>query len=173
MFTFKRLRRRVLISHSPERLRVRIAADNERLAATGSLVWVTAFAALFFWSFAVPVLRRNLSGIEWFLMLIPVAIVGAYLLVLRATIWQAFGVDDIAVEHGMLHWSAKAWWFRQELEIPVNEISQVKAVTAWFSKGNHVEMTVGARRYLIGDHLLQYETTELANALKHAVGARS
>jgi hypothetical protein len=172
MFTFKRLRRRVLISHSHGRLRVKITADNERSAAVVVLVWITAIAAIFLWSFTRPILRSHLSGTDWFEVLIPVAGMVAYLLALRATIWRAFGVDDIVVEHGTLHWSAKALWFKQKAEIPIAEISQVKAVTSWPSINNHVEMMAGARRYVIGERLLTDETNELADALKRAVGER-
>jgi hypothetical protein len=172
MFTFKRLRQRVLISHSHGRLRVKITADNQRWAAAAGLVWATGFAATFLKVFMAPILHSRLSGLEWFEVLIPAAIVVVYFLALRIIIWRAFGVDDIAVEHGALHWSAKALWLEQNTEIPINEISQVKAVTSWFSGGNHVEMTVGSRRYLIGALLLTDETKELADALRRAVGER-
>lgn len=172
MFTFKRLRRRVLISHTHGRLWVKITADNERSMAVVFLVWMTGFATVFFWIFAAPVFRLELSGGEWFLVLIPVSVAVVYCVALRTIFWQAFGVDDIVVERGTLYWSAKALWFKQEAEFPVGTISQVKAVTTWFGNRNHVEMTVGDRRYLVGNRLLMDETTELADALKRAVGAR-
>jgi hypothetical protein len=172
MFTFKRLRRRVLISHSHGRLRVKITADNESSMAVVFLVWMTGFAAVFFYTFTAPMFRLELSGGEWFLALIPVSVAVVYCAAFRVIFWQAFGVDDIVVERGRLHWSAKALWFKQEAEFPIGEISQVKAVTSWFGKRNHVEMTVGGRRYLVGNRLLMDETTELADALKRALGVR-
>lgn len=172
MFTSKRLRRRVLISHSHGRLRVKITSDNERSMAVVFLVWMTGFASVFFWIFAAPIFRLELSGGEWFLVLLPVSIAVVYCVAFRATFWQAFGVDDIVVERGTLYWSARALWFKQEAEFPVGTISQVRAVTSWFGKSNHVEMTVGEKRYLVGNRLLTDETTELADALRRAVGAR-
>jgi hypothetical protein len=117
-----------------------------------------------------PLLHHGFSVNAWPVLLIPVLLIGIYFVVLRAVIWRAFGMDEIFIQAGRLQWTSRALWLKQELELSVSEISDVKAVTRWHAMRNHVEFTSGARRYLVGDALLHDETVELAQALKHAVG---
>ena len=172
MLTFNRFRRRVLIERSHGNLHVRIAAENQRSAYVFGIGCFICGGIFLIWIFARALWRSGLSGDDWLLSMIAVVAASVYLVFLRRMIWEGFGVDEIMVHGGMLHWTAKAWWFRQELELPTSEISEVKAVTRWWNRqGSHVEFTSGKRRYMVGDGLMLDETVELAQALKHAIGS--
>ena len=173
MFEFNRFRRRVSIVHSHGELRVRIAAENQRGDYIFILAWFSCAAICLIWTLIRGLSRSGFSSDDWPLFLFGAVAAGVFMVVLWRTIWRAFGVDEIVVHGGILRWTAKAWWFHQELELPVHEISAVKAVTRWWNRqGSHVEFTYGSRRYLVGFGLRLDETSELAQALKHALGVR-
>ena len=172
MFTFNNLRRRVSLEYSHGRLHVNIAAENQRTAYIFIVAWFSCAAMFLIWTFTRAVWRSGFSGDDWPLLLILATVIGVFLVVLRSTIWRAFGVDEIVIQGGRLQWTSRALWLKQELELPASEISDVKAVTPWHAMRNHVEFTHRARRYFIGDALLHDETVELALALKHAIGSR-
>ncbi len=172
MLTFNHLSRRVSIEHSRGELTVRIGPSNRQMFYVFALVWITFGTGFFTLSFRGPLMHSGFSMNGLPALLVVISLIGIYFVVMRALIWRAFGVDEIFVQDGRLQWTSRALWLKQELELPVGEISDVKAVTPWDSLRNHVEFTSGTRRYIVGDALLHDETTELALALKHALGLR-
>jgi hypothetical protein len=172
VFTFNHLRRRVSIEHSHGSLHVRIAGKNQRVGYIFVLAWFSCGALSLIWMFTRAVWRSAFAADDWPFLMIVAVIAGVYLIFVRRLIWRAFGVDEIVIQGGRLQWTSRALWLKQELELPASEISGVKPVTPWHAMRNHVEFTCGSRRYLVGDGLLQEETVELAQAMKHAVGIR-
>jgi hypothetical protein len=172
MFTFNHLRRRVSIEHSHGCLSVLIGRNNRQVSYALVLAWFS-LGMLFLVSVFVGLLLENGFSIHVLpALLILVLLFGGWLMAARALIWRSFGVDEIVIQGGRLQWTSRALWLKQELEMPASEISEVKPVTPWHAMRNHVEFTCGSRRYLVGDGLLQEETVELAQAMKHAVGIR-
>lgn len=92
-----------------------------------------------------------------------------YFIGLRLTVWRAFGVEEITIEGGTLHWARIALFWKRKLDIPAKDITDVKAVTPWLGLSNCVEFTARGRQRSIGDMLLRDEATELAHELKHRI----
>ena len=84
--------------------------------------------------------------------------------------WRAFGVEEIVVHGDTLCWTRTALFWERRFEIPTKEITHVRAVTPWHALSNRVEFTALGTQRTIGDMLLRDETTEIAHALKKAIG---
>lgn len=170
MFTFKkRLRRRVLVSRKHGALIVRIGPHNDRPTYILLLAAFTVVVAYFMYVFIRPFFYR--ATLRDLLYMLPfIAFVSLwYVIGLRIGLWRAFGIEQIVIEDGRLSWSGTALFWKRNLEIPVTEITDIKAVTPWHSLSNHVEVTASGRRRSVGDMLLRNEATELAHELKHSI----
>jgi len=170
MLSFKNnFRRRVTISHKQGGLSVRIARRNDRMTSVILLLGFTA-GFIFFCSILLPPLfRRPFSDDVYVLPFLGFVILW-YVVGLRVSIWRLFGVEQIAVESGIVFWTRTALRWVRKVEIPTTDITQVKAIRPWHSLSNHVQLVARNRRYSIGVMLLQDETTELATQLESAVG---
>ena len=158
------------MNHNHGSLVVHIASHNQRLLYIVMLLGFTAAFLYFFYLFASPFVRRPFLA-NWFYMLPFLAFVLLwYFVVLRVAGWRAFGVEEIVINGDTLCWTRTALFWKRRLEIPMREITHVKAVTPWHRLSNHVEFTALGRQRSIGDMLLCDETTELAHALKKSVG---
>jgi hypothetical protein len=171
MMYFNYLRRRVSITHAHGGLRVKIAHSNRR--SSGIIGTVAATAALLFITpiFIAPFHRADCLTIALYLLPLLALLIGAFLIVVAISLWQAFGIEEIVVQDGLMRWTWKVLWVKDELDIPTDEISDVKAVTPWHGR-NRVEFSAQSRRYRIGETILQDEAMELARALKQVVAAR-
>lgn len=164
------LARRVSISHQVHVLVIHLERRNDWKS---NLFLLCCFTAAFFvlCSIFLRGLLRVNSAVEVLYLLPFLAFIAIwYLLALRIGLWRAFGVEDLKVDSGKLQWDRTAWLWRRRLDVPIGDISDVQAKTPWHALSNRVEFTCNARRYMVGDRLLQNEATEIAHELRQAVG---
>ena len=166
----KNLRGRVSVNHNRGAAVVQIRRHNQRTFYIFSLLAITT-GFILFCSVLIPPLLHNFS-LHALAYLLPVL---AFVLVwfaigLRIAVWRAFGVDQIIIDGGVFKWKRTALSWKRVVEVPINTISEVRAVTPWHGLRNRVELTVGGRHQTIGDMLLRDESTELALALRRAIG---
>lgn len=93
-----------------------------------------------------------------------------YILAFTAGVWGAFGVEEIRTEGGTLRWTRRALNWTRVKEIPLAEITEIRAITSWHRFRNSVEITAGRKRRRIGDNLLRDEAVELAQHLRQVSG---
>ncbi len=87
----------------------------------------------------------------------------------RFALWGSFGVEEVVVSQGTLHWHRKALWWKRNFEAAESEITNVISKTPWIGS-NHVEFVYRGRSYSIGDMILRDEAAEVADALRNALG---
>jgi hypothetical protein len=149
---------------------VRIDSHNDRLLYIGMLLVFTAAFLYFCYLFVSPFFRRPLPA-NWFYVLPFLAFVFLWYFVgLRVAGWRVFGVEEIVVNGNTLRWTRAALFWKRRLEIPTKVITQVRAVTPWYTLSNRVEFTALGRQRTIGDMLLRDEATEIEHTLKKAIG---
>jgi hypothetical protein len=168
----KMLARRVTISPNHGCLLVKIAPRNDRIGNIFPCLLITVAFILYCAVFVKPFLRgpwrENILYLALFLGLGCVA----YCAVMLALFWASFGNEEIRVENGVMRWTRTALWWVRKIEIPANEISELKAITPWYGN-NHVEIVVNdGRRGEIGGRILRDEATELAQGLSDALGTQ-
>jgi hypothetical protein len=171
MFNFgKRFRRRVFVDDKHGAMTVKIERHNDR---TLNILGLTAFTVVFLFFcniFARPLLRR--ISLTDFLYVLPfmLFILVWFVIGLRLSLWRAFGVENIVIEGGVLHWTRTALVWKRSLDIPTREITEVRAITPWHGMSNRVEFVANRKKRVIGDMLLRDETTELAHKLSRSLG---
>jgi hypothetical protein len=103
---------------------------------------------------------------------LPVFVLGltCYILAVAIGIWGAFGVEEISTQAGSLRWTRTALIWTRTRDIPLAEITEIKAITPWYGLDNTVEVNTTRMQRRIGDRLLRDEASELAKQLRHAVG---
>ncbi len=164
------LQRRVSISHQGGALVIHINRHNQWKSAIWLLFWFTA-AFLFFCSVFLRGLFRVHSVADSLYILPFVAfIVVWYAVAVRIGLWRAFGIEELVVEKGRLHWERTAWKWHREFETNLSDISDVEAKTPWHALANRVMFTCSGRTHTIGDMLLQDEANEIADELARAAG---
>ena len=160
------LARRVSISHRNGSVVIRIRRNNRWKRAVFALFAVT-IVCLYFSSIFLRGFFRIHSVVESFYLLPFIAfIVVWYIIGARIALWRAFGVEELTIGHGRLHWERTAWKWRRSFDGSLPDISQVKAKIPWHGLANRVEFTCEKRQWAIGDMLLQDEAKEIANELK-------
>jgi hypothetical protein len=170
MFTSNHFRRRVSIIHRHGSLIVHIARHNDRTLYIVMLLASTAAFLYFCYLFTSPFFRRPFPA-DWLYMLAVLAFVFLwYFIGLGVAGWRAFGVEEIVVHGDTLCWTRTALFWERRFQIPTKEITHVRAVTPWHALSNRVEFTALGTQRTIGDMLLRDETTEIAHALKKAIG---
>jgi hypothetical protein len=95
-----------------------------------------------------------------------------YILVFAICVWGAFGTAEICVQAGSLVWTRKALNWTHVKDIPLHDITEIKAITSWHRFRNSVEIMAAQKRLRIGDYLLRDEALELAQHLRRASGLR-
>ncbi|HLY99242.1 MAG TPA: hypothetical protein VKT33_09280 [Candidatus Angelobacter sp.] len=169
MFNFdKYLRRRVSIRHLHGKSSVRIERQNSR----GWYFWmmcVISAGFVLFCDMLFDTARRNPDDILYCLPLLALGLT-CYGIGLAIAVWGAFGVEEIVVEAGALRWTRTALKWRRTRDIPIEAITEIRAITPWYGLDNAVEVTARCRRQRIGDKLLQDEAIELAKHLRKAIG---
>lgn len=166
----KMLAPRVTISQNDRDLLVKIAPRNDRIGNIFSCLLITVAFILYCAVFVKPFLRGPWRESIFYLLLF-LGLGGiAYCAVMLALFWASFGKEEVEVKNGIMRWTRTALWWVRKIEIPANEISELKAITPWHGN-NHVEIVVNdGRRGEIGARILRDEATELAEALSQAVG---
>jgi hypothetical protein len=146
MMTFKYLRRTVSITHEHGNLRVWIADSRRWNKDTIGRLMILAV-----WTFVVLELIAPLRHLRWsagtayFLVFLALFLV-VYLILLWIFLWKAFGTEEILVKDGVMRWTCKVLWFKDEVDFGVSGVSDVKAITPWYGR-NRVEFTAQGRRY--------------------------
>jgi hypothetical protein len=85
-------------------------------------------------------------------------------------VWSAFGVEEIDVEAGTLRRTRRALKWSRECDVPISDITEIKAITPWHGLDSTVEVMTHRKRFTIGDKLLHDEAIELAHRLCQAAG---
>jgi hypothetical protein len=170
MFDFKEenFRRRVHISHRRGGVSVRIERQNLR----GLYFWMTCLSTVIFVMFCdgvLGILRQHRADILYFLPVLALGL-ACYAIALTIAVWGAFGVEVIAVEAGTLRWTLMAFKWSRTRNIPVEDITEIKAITPWHGLDNTVEVITHRKLRTIGDKLLRDEAIELAQCLRQAAG---
>jgi hypothetical protein len=165
---FHHLRRRVAITNAHGNLRIKIAHGNVRSPGVSGVAAATAVVVLLAPILITPFRHANWPTIAFYLLPLLALMFGAYLIALWISLWQAFGVEEIVVRDGLLRWTWKVLWFNGALDIPTEEIFDVKAIMPWHG-GNRVEFSAQSRQFRVGEKILHDEATELAQALRRAV----
>jgi hypothetical protein len=96
--------------------------------------------------------------------------VAAYIIALAIAVWGGFGVEEIDINADTLRWKRTALKWSRIRDIPISDVTDIKAITPWHGLDNTVEVTTHRERLTFGDKLLPDEATELANRLRGAVG---
>jgi hypothetical protein len=164
----KHLRRRVSIRDLHGRSSVRIERQNSR----GLYFWMMCLTSVGFVLFCDMLFDTSRRHPDDVLYISPLLVLGlaCYVIGLAIAVWGAFGVEGIVVEGGSLRWTRTALKWRRTREIPINDVTEIRAITPWHGLDNTVEVTAQRRRHRIGDRLLQDEATELANHLRRVIG---
>lgn len=163
------LRRRVHIKHAVNRLIVRIERHNSRVLYFWIMCLTTMVFGLFCDMMWGALLRYRQEAIY---TVLPVFVLGAacYAIALAMGIWGAFGVEEVLIESGLLQWKRTALKWTQTNNIPVTDITRIRAITPWHRLDNTVEISTVRKHRCLGDKLLRDEALELAKHLRHAVG---
>jgi len=168
MFRNTALARRVSISHKEGNTVIRIKRSNLWKTSIWLLCWFT-LAFLFFVSVLVRPLFHLHSARETLYVLPFLAFILVwYVMALRIGVWRAFGVEELVIGHGNLHWERTAWIWKRSLDASLADISDVRAKTPWHALSNWVEFTFRKSCYKVGGELLQDEAREIAHELKKA-----
>ena len=135
------------------------------------LFTVFTFAFGYLCTVFVPAFFRVRSLKDW-LCLLPFAGFSVlwYVIVSRFSLWRSFGVEEVILSQGTLQWHRKALWWKRNFEAAQSEITDVISKTPWHALSNHVEFVCRGRSYSIGDMILRDEATEIAHALRSALG---
>jgi uncharacterized membrane protein len=147
-------------------LSVRIERQNSR----GFYFWIICLSTAMFALFCDMVYGASLRHPNDVLYIFPVFGLGltCYVLALAIAVWGAFGVEEIVVEAGSLRWTRTALKWSRIRDIPIAEITEIKAITPWYGLDNTVEVTAAGKQQRIGDKLLRDEAVQLAHKLRQA-----
>lgn len=163
------LRRRVHIKRGGNRLTIRIERQNSRVL----YVWLMCFGTVVFGLFCDMMwdaLLRNRHDAIYTVLPVFALGVACYAIALAMGIWGAFGVEEVLIESGSLRWKRAALKWTHTSDIPVTDITKIRAITPWHRLDNTVEISTARKRRCLGDKLLRDEALELAKTLRHAVG---
>jgi hypothetical protein len=161
--------RRVSLLHENGTLVIHIARHNLWRLYIAMFVFFTLVFGIFCYILA-PALFGIHSATDLVYVLPFVVFVAVwYWLCVRLSLWRVFGVEEVIVGHGTLHWERKALCWNRILETPQDRISKVVARTPWYGLSNRVQFTADGRTYKIGDMILQDEANEIASALEQAI----
>src|SRR5215472_18965575 len=158
MLTFNHFRRRVSVSKKHGALVAHIARHNDRAIALLMLAACTVVFLFFCYPLVPTLLRRPFSRDVLYALPFLAFVLVWYLIALRLSVWRAFGIEEIVVDGGVLYWTRTALWWKRKVEVPIMDITEVKAVTPWHALSNRVEFTARGTRRSIGDMLLRDET---------------
>jgi hypothetical protein len=165
------LRRRLHVAHKSDGLSVRIDRQNTR----GLYLWMMCLCTVGFALFCNMLWGASIRHPHDVLYAtLPMFILGlvCYILALAIAIWGAFGVEDVSTQASSLRWTRTALKWSRTIDIPIAEITEIKAITPWHRLDNSVEVNTVRQQRRIGGKLLRDEALELAKHLRHAVGLR-
>jgi hypothetical protein len=163
------LRRRVHIAREEGGLRVRIERQNAR----GLYLWIMCLSTVMFGLFCEMLwgasIRHPHDVLYATLPMFVLALI-CYILAIAIGIWGAFGVEELSAHASSLRWTRTALKWTRTSDIPIAEITEIRAITHWHGLDNTVEVNTARKQRRIGDRLLRDEASELAKNLRHAVG---
>lgn len=163
-----RLKPRVTITHKDGALYVR-RVPKSKSKVVFALLPPTAFVAIFGLLIFSEEIRTESSILHSASILGLILIF--YAVILRVTLGPLTRLEEIVVERGVLSWSRRLLGWTRTTQIPIAEITEIKAVTPWLNReGGWVECAVRKRRRIIAQGLLPSEAVELAKQLRHAAG---
>lgn len=161
-------RRRVHIARKSGGLSVRIERQNAR----GGHFWTMCLSTVMFgffcnmlWGASI----RHPHDVLYATLPMFVLALTCYILALAISVWGAFGVEEVSTKSGSLRWTRTALKWTRTSDIPMAEVTEIRAITHWHGD-NTVEVNTARKQRRIGDRLLQDEASELAKHLRHAVG---
>jgi hypothetical protein len=161
----------VSLDHSHGKLHVRIFDGYRKDLAIFGLLMATLVLVLTGSILTTPFRRTGWSMDLFYLLPFPVLLAMAYYIVLRISIWMAYGREEIVVDGGQLCWTCTALWLTDELKAAAAEIVEVKAITPWH--GNcRIELTTKVHSYRVGDSIRRDDAIHVAHELKRALGLR-
>jgi hypothetical protein len=156
----------VHINQKVGRLNVLIERQNSR----GWYFWIICLSTVGFGLFSDTLWSSALRRAPYLtLSMFALALTG-YILAIAIAVWGAFGVEELSVVAGSLRWTRTALTWTRAKDIPLADITEIKAITPWHGLDNTVEVTTGRKQRRIGGKLLRDEALELAQHLRHAVG---
>lgn len=161
------LRRRVHIDRGGGSLRVRIDHQNAR----GIYFWTICLCTVAFALLSGMLLHTSLRHPDDVtdMALLYALVVTSYAIALVMALWGAFGTEEIAIEAGNLRWTCKALNWTHTRDIPIAEITEIRAVTPWHGLRNCLKVVASGKQRKIGDKLLRDEAIELAQHLHQAI----
>ena len=161
-------RRRVHINLRESRLSVRIDKQNFR----GSYFLLMCVSTVAFGQFCEMLWGAAVRNPHDSFYVASILVLGLafYMLVFATGMWGAFGIEEISTEAGTLRWTRRALNWTRTNDIPLHDITEVKAITSWHRFRNTVEVATARKRRRIGDKLLRDEALELAQHLRRASG---
>jgi len=80
-------------------------------------------------------------------------------------------VEEVSTKSGSLRWTRTALKWTRTSDIPVSEITAIRAISPW-QGDNKVEVNTTRKQRRIGGRLLRHQASELAKHLRDAVGKR-
>lgn len=162
--------RRVSISQNNDQTIIKIQRRKEVRSFWVLVVFTAAF--VFVQAQLVPAFFK-LNSVREFLYLLPIPLFVClwYFLPLWMGIWMAFGVEEIVIEAGVMHWEEKALWFKRAREIPLNDITTLVVKIPWHEGSGKIRFRCKGRTFTIGDNLLPAEANEIADVLRHFLPA--
>lgn len=165
------LRKRVHIAHRNGGLSVRIDRQNARgLYFWNMCLWTVVFGLFcnMLWGASMRHPHDVLYGT------LPMFVLGliCYIVALAIGIWGAFGVEEVSTQAASFRWTRTALKWTHTIDIPIAEITEIRAITPWLRHDNSVEVNTVRQQRRIGDKLLRDEASELAKHLRHAAGLR-
>jgi hypothetical protein len=161
-------RRRVHIARKGGGLSVRIERQNAR----AGYFWVMCLGTVMFGFFCNMLWGASVGhphDVLYATLPMFVLVLSAYILALATGIWGAFGVEEVSTKSGSLRWTRTALKWTRTSDIPLSEITEIRAISHWHGD-NTVAVNTTQKQRRIGDRLLRDEASELAKHLRHAVG---
>lgn len=169
MFTFRHLRPQVTVSHDDGALKVRIKRHHDRILYIIFSLALTVIFVSICDVFLTPFFSQPWqSSLLW---AIPVLMFWClwYYIGLRITLWRAFGVEEIAIDGKAMRWTRTALWWKRRVDIPVGDVTQIKAVTPWHTLRNRIEFSAQGKKHSLGEWLFEDEIMKLLQALQKAL----
>lgn len=142
----------------------------ERQNSRGLYFWIICLSTVVFATFCDTLWGSALRHNPYITLSTFALGLTCYILATAIGVWGAFGVEEISVIAGSLRWTRTALTWTRTRDIPLADITEIKAITPWHGLANTVEVITSREQRRIGDKLLHDEAVELAQNLRHAAG---
>jgi len=92
-----------------------------------------------------------------------------YVIVLRFSLWSAFGVEEVVVRRDTITCTRRILWWERAFEAPLDDVANITVKIPWHEGSGSVRFTAKERAYTIGDQILPAEANEIADELRRAI----